>query len=270
MIAFLEFYQSQVMTGIFIGMLISALGIFVLLQRTVFFGVTLAQATHSALILSILAGFGAESATIPIALALMAPFFLIHHIGSPNADAILAGGFVFFASLSQLMTSFGGAIQSHLIAAYFGDIVTVRDDAYVDLILPISIVIIMLVILYPSLKAVIFDRDDARLIGIPSFAIEVAFFTILTVVMSLTIRLMGTFFTVAHLTIPAAFALRISRSFHAAIVLAALFSSVVTLIGFMISFYPIPFEGGTLNLPTSATIILVMSLIFIPPLFRKI
>ena len=278
----LIFYKHQLIAGMLLGGFCSILGVFVLLKRLTIFGVTLSQGATCAVALSLLLNMGNDPAgdshggissdifVLLFTIIIMAPFFLIKLKNPPNITAILIIGFVFFAALSQILLAIGGQVQNHLLQAFFGNILTSGAEEWQHLILPILIILPLFIYFYRSFTAVAFDRDHAQLSGIATNRIDFMFYLIISYVLASTINLMGSFYTLAHLILPALFALYVCRSIFTALIVSFVYSSLSTVIGFMISLWKIPVGQDGLNLPTSSTVIFVLCLfmIFIPIMRR--
>lgn len=260
MIEFLVFYKSQLLLGAALGGLCAALGVFVLLQRMILFGLTLSQAATFAAAVGLMNGWHNEASVIFLNLLLMLPFFLIHRRRPPAMDSILLAGLLFFAAAAQIMLAFGGNVQNHLLSAYFGNILTVESDEWHHL-LPWGIgAVLVFFLFFRNFTAVFFDRDQAQLSQYPVRTTEAVFFLLLSPVMGLSINLMGSFYGVAHLILPAIFGVTVMRSVAGAVAAAAAYSIVCTAAGFSISLIPVPVGDTTINLPTSSTIILTLCL----------
>lgn len=274
MIEYFEFYRNQLLLGTAVGSIVAAFGVFVLLQRMVFFGLTLAQAATCAVAVSLMKGWHSEFVILGLGLAFMTPFFALRQSRPPNMDAILLIGMMFFTAVSQLLLAFGGNVQNHLLTAFFGNILTVDRDEWVHF-LPWGISLTLLfVLLYRNFTAVFFDRDQAKLDGYHVYTTESIFFVLLSISLGLAINLLGSFYAVSHLILPALFGITITRSLPAAILLSVIYSAAGTALGFSLSLLPLNLSGETIHLPTSSTIILVLcaGLLAIPVIrlaFRK-
>ncbi len=265
------FYKEQIIMGSLYGAAVSILGVYVLLNRIVFFGLTLSQAAAFAMSVGVLVGKGSPLIALGVTALVMIPFyFRKESIMGAGKDAMLGTGFVFFASLSSLVLAAGGNMKTHVMAAYFGDILMIGGD---DTTFMFSVLIIAMVafgIFNRLFTAVLFDPIHATLAGLPVFIVQFLFFILLTSMVGLSVLKMGSFYTVAQLIIPGLITLKFSRSMRTAIVAAALLSSFATIAGFMISFYELPMGSETMHLPTSSTIIIVLCMLTLPGLFLNI
>ncbi|MEQ9366531.1 MAG: metal ABC transporter permease [Leptospirales bacterium] len=286
MIEYLMFYKYQLLVGGVLGAACAVLGVFVLLQRQTLFAATMSQAGVLAFALVLLgsealipetgthassaAGVTAATnwAVLLLNILLMLPFYFLRRRGVTNLDATLVAGIAVFSAAAQVLTVVGG-LHTHLLTAYFGNILTVGVR---DLVSTAAVVLpgaAGFCLIYRSLVSLSFDRDHARLSGIAVGRVDFLFFAILGATAALTIRLMGSFYTLGHLVVPALFALAWTRSLRAALPVAALYSVLATVGGFCVSLLPISIGGQTFNLPTSSVIVILLVIGCAPLLLRR-
>lgn len=125
--------------------------------------------------------------------------------------------------------------------------------------LPLCILAVAFAVGYRDLVALSFDRDHARLSGSPALLVEGLFFVGLAYVTAEAINLMGSFYTLAQMIVPALLSLMVARSLAAALALAVGYSAVTTAAGFALSLQPVRWAGTSLHLPTSSTIVLLLA-----------
>lgn len=266
----LSFYSVQISVALVLGAALAFLGVFVVLRRLAMFGVTLSQAATAAVSLALLLGLkGPESSAHSrvmgdlLVLALtglfMLPFYVAVLKAESDPGALLVLGVVVFAAVSQLLLAFGGRVQNHLVQAFFGNVLTTAPGDLQHVWLPFMVLFGAFALGYRDLVAVSFDRDHARLSGSYTRLVEAMFFLGLSYVASEAINLMGSFYTLAQMVIPALVALSLTKSLPAAIFVAVVYSAIVTTVGFALSLETVRVGSETLNLPTSSTIVLLLA-----------
>ncbi|MCR9142494.1 MAG: metal ABC transporter permease [bacterium] len=270
MLEYLLFYKFQLLVGGVLGAACAILGVFVLLQRQTLFAATLSQAGVLAFACVVIAtelfdshGHGHSEAKVSIwfvlalNILLMAPFYFLRRRRIVNLDAALVAGIAFFSAAAQVLTVVCG-LHTHLLTAYFGNILTVSSRDLISSSIVLVPGIAAFIVMYRSLAATTFDRDQARLAGISTAMVDLAFFILLGAVAALTLRLMGSFYTLGHLVVPGLFALSLTRSLGASVLVAGCYSLAATIGGFTLSLVPITIADQTINLPTSSVIVLVL------------
>jgi len=266
MIEFIQsfgFYKVQIVTGALSAAILAGLGVFVVLRRMVFAGVALSQAASTAVVVALLfelhEAFG-ESLILAITLVLFLPFYFLQMWQPAHSDAIFGTAFVVFAAVGQILLAVGAGAKNHLIAAFFGNIVTMSDQEWHHLWLPAILLLLLFVFLYHSFVSVSFDPVHARLSGLRVHVIDGLFFLMLSSSLTVSIYLMGSFYSIAHLIIPGLVGVMIARSIPVAILIAVVVSVLSTIVGFSVSLIPFTVGSDTINLPTSSSIILMLSL----------
>ncbi|MBI3394456.1 MAG: metal ABC transporter permease, partial [Spirochaetia bacterium] len=190
----LAFYKYQLLLGTLMGGAAAALGVFVLLQRMTFFGITLSQAATCAVAAALVMEIHNEAVTLGLTAVMMIPFLILKQRRPPNLEALLAFGFVFFSSAAHMLLSFSGSVQSHLVTAYFGNIVTADPHEWTHTWIYATVVLGALALMYRPLLAVSFDRDHATLSGIRTRWVDGIYFLLLSLVLGIAITHMGSFF----------------------------------------------------------------------------
>ena len=261
MMEFAIFYKVQILAGMLTGGMLSAMGVFVLLKRITFFGVTLSQAASVSVIVALIMGIRGEVFILALTSAIMLPFHFLTQKENRNSEAILSGGFVFFTASGHALTALGGNVSNHLTRAYFGDVLTVSQEEWNHFILPGIAFVPLFLFFFPYFKAVSFDRDETIVAGLHAKSIEFIFFLLLTGILGISIRLFGSFFSLAHLIFPGLLALRFSKSVTGAIIGGLFFSLISTVCGFFLSFLEIPIGDEILHFPTSSIIILILGIL---------
>jgi zinc transport system permease protein len=111
------------------------------------------------------------------------------------------------------------------------------------------------VVFYNQLQAVCFDEEFARLRGVKVelFYVVLLCLTALTVVLLVTV--VGIVMVIALITLPAAVAGHFTKTLGRMMIIAAVFSGIVTTLGVAISYGP--------NLPAGATVIVLAGLVYL-------
>ncbi|MCS7205642.1 MAG: metal ABC transporter permease [Leptospiraceae bacterium] len=258
------FYLPQILLGGVLGVFVSWMGVFVILRKSVFLGITLAQAITLSVIFVLLLDIHSELLTLILGILFFLPVFVAYERFNLK-EAILAAGFVFYGALGQILTSLSGNVQNHIIAAYFGNILLISEKEWSHILIPLIVILFLFVIFYKKILAISFDPLFSKISGIRVSFYEGIYFLILSGILTLSIHFMGSFYTIAHLVIPPTISLLISRNFFFTFLSSTLISVSSTILGFVVSLWEweITFLDKTLHLPTSSSIIVILSLFLI-------
>lgn len=143
----------------------------------------------------------------------------------------------------------------------FGNILLIgKKDLY--LIMALNILVVAVIILfYPQLKALSFDEPYARTRKVPTGFFTMLLLTIIALTVVLMVSTVGIVMVIAMLTIPAATGSLLVKRLSWMMVLAGVFCALSNTLGLGISY--------SLDLPTGATTILVSGVIYITVLWGK-
>ncbi|PJZ82902.1 metal ABC transporter permease [Leptospira meyeri] len=251
-------FLPQILVGSLVGALLSVLGILIVLRGMTFFGVTLSQAVTFSVALSLFMEWPGEIFPILFSSVLVFPLLYVRKLRGMKEEVILGILFVFFSAASQVMLALGGNVQNHLMAAFFGDILTsqVRTNSF-GIYIAIFFFILYLSF-FRRFLFISFDRDEYKIqVGNP-LPFDLLFYIILAASLTVAVNLLGTFYSIAHLILPVFALLPIIRSLKLLTVVCVLFSVFSTISGFLISLVGIERNGEMIYFPTSSSIILVL------------
>ncbi|HZD25859.1 MAG TPA: iron chelate uptake ABC transporter family permease subunit [Alphaproteobacteria bacterium] len=249
-----EFLLRALLGGIGVTLMASALGCFVVWRRLAYFGVAL---SHSALLgaaLGLLLGIGTTTGIAVLCLAIALAFAWLEERRAIAGDALL--GVLAHVALASgiIVVSFMETLRVDLMAYLFGDILSL---SWVDVGLIYGLAALTLVALgwlwRPLLSATVHD-DLARVEGVPTFRVRLAFTLLLAVVVAVGMKVVGLLMIVALLIIPAAAARRISATPEAMALLAALIGVGAVLGGIAGSW--------TWDMPSGPAIVVCAALVF--------
>ncbi|MCX7769714.1 MAG: metal ABC transporter permease [Proteobacteria bacterium] len=249
------FIQRAIITGVFIAILCSSLGIFLVLRRLSLIGDGLAHVTLSGVALGLLLQMYPLYMAIPV--TLISGLGILKLIDKTKLSGDTAIGIVSSAgiSLGIIMASIAGGFNVDLFSFLFGNILTISFEEMILSILLSLIVIGFIIALYNKLISSTFDEELAKVSGINTKMINgiLILLTSLTVVLSM--KIIGIMLVSSFLILPNVSALQFAKSFKSSIIISCFFSILSVLSGIVVSF--------ALNLPTGATIVLINLLILI-------
>lgn len=251
-----ELFYPQIILGSLLGMFLSLLGIILVLRRMAFLGITLSQVATFGFALSLFLGFKGETFPIFISAIILTSVFFLTQSWKSKSDTLLGVLFVSFGSASQILLSFGGNVQNHILAAYFGDILTseVKLQSFMFPILFVNF--LLFVFFFRKIVFYSFDPEEYKVEKLNPY-IDLIFFLIVNFVLSISVNLLGSFYTASQLLIPAFVGLYLFKDLKICMLFAVLFSALVTILGFAISLVEIPYKKEFIYLPTSSSIVAI-------------
>ncbi|MBM4036323.1 MAG: metal ABC transporter permease [Planctomycetes bacterium] len=232
----LAMFPEAVIAGAVIATVCACLGVFVILKRVVFIGITLAQVAAAgvaaAMVLGLSPFLGAAALTLATVTVLAAPF----ETQRIPRDAVLGAIFVLAAGGSILIVAKSGFGLTEVKSVLYGDLIlTQRGDLAVILatLLP---ALLALVLFWRPIVYTFADREAARVLGIRVFVWELAYFYILGIVVSAASKVGGALLVFAYLVVPPSAALLVTRRLVVAAILSASIALLCTLVGLYLAF----------------------------------
>lgn len=253
------FIQRAFITGIFIAILCSILGMFLVLRNLSLIGDGLAHVSFGALALALF--FGLYPVYIVVPLVVLASILILKITEKAKLYGDAAIGIVssFGVASGIILASISHGFNIDLLSYLFGSILSVSSE---EMILTISlsmIVIAVIYLFYHDLFFLTFSQELAQVSGVKTKKINTLLVVLTAVAVALSVRVVGVMLISSLLILPAVSSLQIAKGFKRAIIIAVVFSVVSVIIGILISFF--------LNLPTGATIVIINFLIFIYSFF---
>lgn len=259
-----EFFSRQIIQAVLAGALLASIGVFVVLRRMIFVGLATAQA--SAMSYAFLLTAGASSFwLLPLTALVMVPF-----IGrtetknkSRNREAGLAAAFVFFFAVTELLVSLGARAEMHVVQALSGNVLNMPEFPWWLLVICSVLFLAIFLGFFRLFSRVFLDRDHAILHGDNPAIADAAFFALLFGAASLGTMQLGAYYTMAHLIVPAASVIPISRSIGASWLWAVILAAAATVAGFTVSFLELNVSGEVRHIPSSSAVIVFLGLFFL-------
>lgn len=236
-----DLYRDPVLAAVLAGAALAALGVFVLLRRAVFVTAALSQAAGLGVALAFYAQIHLNVPVSPVLGAITMAALVTMAVGVRRTIRIsreAVVGFLFVAA-SALAVLVGDCIsqEAHDIAAIlFGTAVLVRP---LDLaLLAVSTVVSLggISLLSRALTFTGLDPDGARVQGLPVRAIELGFWALFALQVSLATRALGSLPVFAFAVLPAATGLMLANRVTSALVVAVAAGVLSGGLGYLVAF----------------------------------
>lgn len=244
------FFQRALIGGIFIGIMTPFIGMFVVLRRLSLIGDTLAHVSIAGVALGFLINI--YPLVVGAIFSLIASFIIerLRNTYKSYAELSLAimmsGGIALASVLFTLGKGFNMNVQSFL----FGSILTLSDTDIWVVFGVMLLVLAVVMIYYKELFLITFDEDAASVNGLPLRFLNMLMTVLTSLVISVSIKVVGGLLISALLTIPVACSLIFSRSFRSTMLLAVVISEIAVISGLIIA--------GVWNLAPGGTVVLLL------------
>ena len=248
-----EFMRYSFISGIIVGLIAPLLGTFIVVRRLSLIAdalshISLGGITFGVYISSI-TGFlinpliTAVLFSIIGALSIEKMRTVYKHFSEISIPIIMSLGI----ALSVVFLSLSNGFNQDLFGYLFGSISAVtRNDLILISIIGV-IVVSFVVLLYKEMFLLSFDEEYSEVMKI-SGVIHFIFIVLVALVISASMRIVGTLLVSAMMTLPVAAAMRITSSFKTLILMSIIFGEISVLIGLVLGFYLDIAPGGMIVL----------------------
>jgi len=248
-----EAIPGAVAGGLVAGTLLPLLGLWVVLQRVVFLGVTLAQIAAAGVALGLVLDLS------PVTFGLASTVLVVAIAGSRQqvtrlGDAALGAGFCVASALSLLFISRSAADLDEVQHVLHGNLIYASGDAVLSVGLTLLAGVAVLGLFFKELLFSSFDAVTAAALGLKARGWQLLLFVVLAVALSVSMRTTGSLLSFAMLVLPALAALRLGLGLRSSFVAAPVLGFVGTLAGLSWAVY------ADLHVESSITVVLFILL----------
>lgn len=250
----IRFFGSSIAVAILVATVCSTLGVFVVLQRVVFIGITLSEAAACGVAAAMLWGIhpmiGAALLSLAVVAVLAYPF---ESLRIPR-DAVLGVIFVLTASLSILLVAKSGFGLEKVKAMLYGNLLFATPrDLFLIACIALPVLAYILLFIRPTLYTFL-DREAAKVMGIRVALWELLFFFALGLAVSAASKVTGAVLVFCYLVVAPSAALLLSKRLWLVFALSAAIAAFSTLAGMYWSYLS--------DLPTNQAVGFVSSCVF--------
>lgn len=249
------FIQRAFITGAFVAILCSSLGMFLVLRRLSLIGDGLAHVSFGAIAVGLF--FGVYPLWMAVPLVILGSILILKLTEKAKIYGDAAIGIVSSVALAGgvILASLSGGFNVDLFSYLFGNILAISDAEMITSIVLSVFVLGVIVVFYHELLSISFNEELARVTGIKTNMINTLLVVLTAITVVLSVRVVGIMLVSSFLILPAVTALQIARSFKKALILSSISAVVSLKIGILASFI--------FNLPTGATVVMANFFLFI-------
>ena len=250
-----DFMQRAFIAGLFIAVLASVSGTFIVLKRYSLMSETLAHSALVGVAVGLVAGY--NPLWIAVTVAILSAW-LIEYLRSTfslYSDAILSIILSGSLALAVIIVSIGGAFNNSLFSYLFGSILSVTSEDVTTIIIFGSLSLGALLLFSKELYFISYDEEVAQTSGIRVKLLNFLLVTVVAIIIALSIRVVGSLLIGALMVIPTSAALQFRVGFKDTMLISIFFALFSVIFGMSLSFY--------FSLPSGATIVLSVIALFI-------
>jgi manganese/iron transport system permease protein len=241
--------------AIMIGVICAVVGTFVVLKGLAFIGDALAHIAFTGIVVAFLAGFSFYIGALAAAIIAALGIGVVSQRTGVSTDTSIGIFFSGIFALGVVLMSVG--IQTYTIDLFsylFGDILSVRREDLISILILGGIVLAVILVLYKELLFVSFDPIVAESAGLPARALQMLLLILLSVTVVVSVQAVGIVLVVAMIVTPSATAYLITDRFGLMMALGGVIGAISAIGGFYLSYYA--------DVPSGGAIVLVATLLF--------
>ncbi|MCG8571416.1 MAG: metal ABC transporter permease [Spirochaetes bacterium] len=262
----LEIFQYQFLTIAFIGALLSAASIsllspFVVLKKVSYMGEALAHVSFAGIGIGLFFGWPLNLVAILFVVIIAIIIGMISeqskieetHITTIFLSVSMAIGIIFIS----LKKGFTLDLASYL----FGNILLISNLDLLQLMLLFVLNFFFIFFFYKELFYISYDQEISYVYKIPVKLTYYLFLIFIAVNIVVSVKIVGIILITAQFILPGLTALNLCHSVRKAILVSIVLSEIATISGFFISYH--------LDIPSGATIVIILFLLFLLSLIQK-
>jgi len=230
-----EFMRLAAVAGVAAALSLSILGVYVVLKRVVFVGLTLATVATLGAAVALARHWPVEAAAIAAALAAASLLALAAAPRRIPAESLVGWGYAAASALTVLVlaTSSADAEAMHLL---FGNVLAISPSHTLLLAIIAAAVVAVHVLFVKRFVLVVFDLEAARAAGIATTAWTLFLYLTIGGATASAVHETGALLVFALLTLPATAALLLTKGLKAAFFAAPAIAVTCVLAGLVLSF----------------------------------
>tara|TARA_B100001093_G_scaffold35178_1_gene30305 strand:+ start:221 stop:1027 length:807 start_codon:yes stop_codon:yes gene_type:complete len=247
------FIIRGILAGIAVALISGLVGCFVVWRRLSYYGESIAHSSLLGAGLGILLGVGINFGVVFICLLFGILFLWLQQSKALSSDTLLGVLAHVALALGIIVISFN-KIKIDLHAILFGDILTVSYNDIWGMYVGVFLAVIIILFNWSSLLLVTVDEDLAKAEGINPLYMNLLLTSVLTIVVALSLQIIGLLLITAMLIIPAATARRLVNSPELMVVVATLIGIFSVIIGIFLSVEA--------DIPSGPSIVVISAILF--------
>lgn len=256
-----DFMLNAFLAGIMASLAAGIIGTYVVVKRIVFITGGISHTTYGGIGLGYLLGFnpifGAIGASVLTA-------FVVSKLGRvkrQSEDMLIGIIWAFGMALGIFFINLSEGYTPDLMSYLFGNILLVSQTDIIIMIVLNLVILLTVYLNFAKFKAVTFDEEFARSMGINVNRIYLILLLLIAVTIVILIKLVGIVLVIAMLSIPPAIAIKYAKSIKQMMIFSVLLGLLFNFVGLFSSYY--------LNLTSGASIIFISVIGYLISYFQK-
>ncbi len=235
--------------GVLLSVILSIMSYFVVIRKMTFAGVGIAHSAFGGIALNFFLGF--TGYVLPLAFSVIASLLIafMYKKGNMSEDSAIDVIFVFSMAFGVFILSISNGYSANLLGILFGNILSVTNSDITTTFIVFIIGFTFITFFFSHFQLMSYNDELAYISGINVDLLYYLFWVVLSIVIVLSIKLIGIILVNAFLVLPTLVGLNCTKNYKG-IVAVAISSSILSVTAGIFTSY-------RLNTPAGATIVLV-------------
>jgi zinc transport system permease protein len=256
-----EFIRNALYAAILVSIACGIVGTFVVIKRIVFISGGVTHAAFGGIGLGYLIGVNPVLTAIPFSILAACSIGVLSKKTKISEDSAIGILWAVGMALGVLFIGLTPGYVPDLLSYLFGSILTVPLSDIIIMIVLDAVIAVTVFVFYKEFQALAFDEEFSLVAGVPAQTLYVLLLCLIALSVIILIRVVGIVLVLALLTIPAVTARQFTMRLNRLMLYSTVFAVVSAVIGLWLSY--------VINLPSGATIVLVLSVAFLGSVFVK-
>ncbi len=249
-----EFMRNALMAAVLVSIACGIVGTFVVIKKIVFISGGITHAAFGGIGLGYLLGVNPVLTAIPFSILSALGIGMMSKKTRISEDSAIGILWSVGMALGILFIGFAPGYAPDLFSYLFGSILTVPFSDIIIMVILDVIIIATVAFLHREFQALSFDEEFSEIVGVPTRTVYLILLCLVALSVILLIRVVGIILVIALLTIPTVIVRQFTNGLKKLMVYSTLIAVFLTVTGLWLAY--------ALNLPSGATIVLVLGFAF--------
>ncbi|MHA1688208.1 MAG: metal ABC transporter permease [Promethearchaeota archaeon] len=252
----------SILAALLIGVIGGIIGCYIILNRMIFLGEAVAHSAFAGAALGILLGVNPLVFIFAFSEISAVSVGYVNQKKIMNEDIVIGIIFSGMMGLGIIILSFMDEFSASVSSILFGAILIISSTQLVIMTLISIVVLIIILFLRNEYKFIVFDREMARVSGLPVKKLDYLFLLLVGAIITISLNAIGAILVFAMFIMPSAASYMWTFNFKKMLILSSAIGMISGFLGIMISYLFI-LPGGP-SIVLIATIFFVVSYLFSP------
>ncbi|MBL0176448.1 MAG: metal ABC transporter permease [Ignavibacteria bacterium] len=248
------FMQRALVEAVIVGGVCALVGVYVVLNGLSFIGAGISHSAFGGVALGLTLGIEPTISALVFSFLVALSIGAISDEGQVKHDTAVGVFFAATMALGVLLISFLQGYYIDIFGYLFGNILAVTAGDLLLSSIMAAVIIAAIVLTYRELLAMSFDREHARVIGLPVRFLSFMLLGLISLTIVVSVKAVGVVLVSALVVTPAAAAQQLTTRFRTMLVLSVCFGIASSLGGLVLA--------SAANIPSGATIVLIATVLF--------